>query len=457
MRVTDSAATLLLVLGSAAALAGGPKYVAGTSFFNPAVKGQPVHWSGGRLNYYVDRGPLNSGISNQQATAMVDAAAALWSAVPTAGVALVDRGQLNEDVNGSDVEIDALSQFAAPADVTPAAAGYPLAVIFDADGSVIDAVYGADASAPESCQFNGVFVWMDNVHPDATIGHAVILLNGLCAASPNLVAMMSFELERAFGRVLGLDYSQVNPGALTNGETGGTEGWPVMQPLSGVCGAMGGVCIPDPGVLRWDDIAALNRIYPVTAGNLAGFPGKQITAANTISIQGRVSFRTGYGMQGVNVVARPLDANGNPLYRYTVSFVSGGYFSGNHGNPVTGWDDANGNPLTLWGSDDPALQGYFDLSGIPLPPGVSSATYQITFESIDPALYLCRVGWPLLRRPGSALGHAERGHGSRPRRGQRADARRDCRRFGKRRRPGSYWRRESAAHIACKPVCGAGV
>ena len=30
-------------------------------------------------------------------------------------------------------------------------------------------------------------------------------------------------------------------------------------------------------------------------------------------------------MQGVNVVARPLDANGNQLYQYTVTFVSGGW------------------------------------------------------------------------------------------------------------------------------------
>ena len=101
--------------------------------------------------------------------------------------------------------------------------------------------------------------------------------------------MMSYELERAFGRVLGLDYSQVNPGALTNGETNGTLGWPVMQPLSGVCGPAGGACIPNPTVLRYDDIAALNRIYPITAANLASFPGKQLTAANTVSIQGTIS------------------------------------------------------------------------------------------------------------------------------------------------------------------------
>jgi len=50
----------------------------------------------------------------------------------------------------------------------------------------------------------------------------------------------------------------------------------------------------------------------------------------------------------VNVVARPLDASGNPLYQYTVTFVSGSYFNGNHGNPVTGWTDASGNLLTRW-------------------------------------------------------------------------------------------------------------
>ncbi len=92
-------------------------------------------------------------------------------------------------------------------------------------------------------------------------------------------------------------------------------------------------------------------------------------------------------MQGVNVVARPLDANGNPLYQYTVTAVTGALFSGNHGNPVTGFTDASGNLLTMWGSNDPALQGSFDLSGIPLPPGVTTATYQITFEAIDP-LYI---------------------------------------------------------------------
>jgi hypothetical protein len=368
-------------------MAGGPKYVAGTSFFNPAVIGQPVQWAGGQINYYVDQGPLSSFVSNQQATAMVDAAAALWSAVPTAGVTLTDIGPLNEDVSGANIAVNASGAITAPADVTPAATNYPLAVIYDADGSVINAIFGATTSQPDACQNNGVHVWMDNLNPDATIAHAVIILNGLCATNSGMLEMMSFELERAFGRVLGLDFSQVNPGATANGETGGTQGWPIMEPLSGACGASGGDCIPDPTVLRYDDIAALNRIYPITAANLANFPGKQLTAPSTISIQGEVAFRTGYGMQGVNVIARPLDANGNPLFQYTVTAVTGASFSGNHGNPVTGFSDASGNPLTMWGSNDPSLQGSFDLSGIPLPPGVTTASYRVTFEAVDP-LYI---------------------------------------------------------------------
>lgn len=369
------------------ALAGGPKYIAGTTYFNAAVLGQPLRWAGGRVNYYVDQGPLSSTVTNTQATAMVDAAAALWNAVPTAGVTLTDMGALNEDVNGSNIQVNSSSQIIAPADITPAATNYPIAVIYDSDGSVIDAIFGATTSQPNACQNNGVYVWLDNFNTDATFAHGVILLNGLCATNANMLEMMTWELERAFGRILGLDDSQVNPQAVTNNEEGGTLGWPVMEPMSGACGASGGACIPDPTVLRYDDIAALSRLYPITSTNLANFPGKQLTAANTISIQGTVSFRTGYGMQGVNVVARPLDANGNPLYQYTVTAVTGALFNGNHGNPVTGWDDTNGNLLTNWGSNDASLQGFFDLSGIPLPPGVTTANYQITFEAIDP-LYI---------------------------------------------------------------------
>jgi len=377
-------------------LAGGPRWVAGVSYFSPAVLGQPVVWQSGQVQYFVDQGPLGP-LSNSSATAMVDAAAALWSAVPTAAVTLTDAGNLAEDVNGGNVVSssgtggNALS-FAAPSDITPYAIGSPIAVIFDSDGSVINALEGQGASTPTDCEQNSLLVWVDNMSNNATLAHGIIVLNGLCATSPNLLAMMSYQLQRAFGQLLGLDFSQVNDQALnmSANATNAALAWPVMQPINHECGPTGGTCIPNPGALRLDDIAALNRLYPVTAGNLAAFPGKVLTAANTASIQGTIRFPSGQGMQGVNVVARPLDTNGNPLYQYTVTFVSGAYFAGNHGNPVTGWTDSYGNLLDRFGSNDPALEGFFDLSGIPLPPGISTANYQISFEAVN-SLYIDSV------------------------------------------------------------------
>ena len=74
------AVAFVLSTGSCGALAGGPKFVAGVSFFNPGAKGQPVHWANGQVRYFVDQGPLNSQISNSDAIAMVDAAAAVFEA-----------------------------------------------------------------------------------------------------------------------------------------------------------------------------------------------------------------------------------------------------------------------------------------------------------------------------------------------------------------------------------------
>ncbi len=365
--------------------AGGPKYVAGSTYFNSGLMGQPIHWKNGQLNYYVDQGALSGYLNNSQARAMVDAAAADWSAIPTAGITLTDSGELNEDVNGGNI-IFTGGAITAPADVTPGATGYPVSVIFDVDGSVIDAIFGMGASDPTNCNSDSVFEWLDNLNTDTTIAHAVILLNGLCATNANQQAMMSANLERAFGRVLGLDFAQVT----AVGSNGKGTNWAVMQPPPGVFA---------PGLTTplLDDVAALNRIYPITAANLASFPGKELTAANTISIQGVINFQTGVGMQGVNVVARPLDTNGNPMNQYGVSFVSGGYFRGNHGNAIVGFNDANGNALTNYGSTNAALQGFFDLSGIPLPPGMSTANYQISFEGINADNILMQSVGPYLQ------------------------------------------------------------
>jgi hypothetical protein len=275
-----------------------------------------------------------------------------------------------------------------PADIQSTATGTPVAVIYDADGSVIDALYGAGASSPLVCQNDGVLVSVDNFAPTGNIVHALILVNGLCATTTYQIANLQYELVRGFGRVLGLDWSQTNEEMFETGEfsTGGMAGWPVMHPIERLCNGGSGQCFTNPNALRNDDVAALNRLYPVTAANAGSFSGKTITSSATISVRGTIQFPSGQGMQGVNVVLQPL-ANGLPDLRYTVTAVSGAYFQGNAGNAVTGAVDGSGNALNRFGSDDPAFEGYFDLSGVPLPPGSTAAQYQLTFEALNP-LYL---------------------------------------------------------------------
>ena len=106
-------------------LAGGPKYVAGVSYFNPAVLGQPVHWAGGLVNYYVDQGPLNSS-SHQPAGhghggrrgGPVERGSHRRRHARRRGLA--ERGRERRQHPGRQ-----LRSFAQPADVTPSATNYP--------------------------------------------------------------------------------------------------------------------------------------------------------------------------------------------------------------------------------------------------------------------------------------------------------------------------------------------
>src|SRR5579859_3803042 len=132
-----SLAALLAVTLPLPLFAGGPRLVAGSTYFDPSAMGKPIHWASGQVNYYIDQGPLSASVSHDQAVAMVDAAAALWSGVPTAAVSLVNKGPLGEDVSGTNA-VPGNGNLAEPADVSPSATDHPIAVIFDSDGSVID-------------------------------------------------------------------------------------------------------------------------------------------------------------------------------------------------------------------------------------------------------------------------------------------------------------------------------
>jgi hypothetical protein len=96
----------LLALFLTSARAGGPKYVAGVSYFNPGLAGTPLTWSQGAITYYTDQGDLSSLLPGPAADAFVAAAFSQWTSIPIAMVTATHGGQLAEDVNGANVFVN---------------------------------------------------------------------------------------------------------------------------------------------------------------------------------------------------------------------------------------------------------------------------------------------------------------------------------------------------------------
>src|SRR6058998_2093948 len=94
-------ACVVLLCGIASA--GGPEYVAGTSYFDPTTKGMPLVWAQGIVNYYTDHGDLSAILPGPSADSFVASSFGLWTSIPTAAVAAAHAGQLAEDVNGTSV------------------------------------------------------------------------------------------------------------------------------------------------------------------------------------------------------------------------------------------------------------------------------------------------------------------------------------------------------------------
>src|SRR5271163_3124096 len=155
-------------------------------------------------------------------------------------------------------------------------------------------------------------------------------------------------------------------------------GFPVMHFTDPVTCVPITVCYANPYQVAPDDMAALSRLYPA------------IPAAATARVYGSAYFVNHTGaeaqpMQGVNVVARWINPSTNlPSDAYGASSISGFLFTGNAGNPITGLYDPLGNPYNEFGSSDEALEGFFDLGGLPIPNGASTAQYQLSIEALDP-------------------------------------------------------------------------
>ena len=371
--------------------AGGPKCVAGTSYFDPTMTGQALTWPQGVITYYTDQGDLSPILANASANSLVAGAFGVWTSVPTAALVATSPGSLAEDVNGTNVAVNADGTISMPGDIQSMATGTPVGIVYDYDGRVTDALLGTGAGGSSQCFFNAVFGGNDSYGSWAAYQHALIVINGQCAQQASQLNDVEYRLVRVIGGVLGLGWSQLNVNVQTGAPYPSSDdyaGFPVMHYIDPWNCAPITLCYPNPDKLSMDDVAAVSRLYPVTAQNQSSFPGKQNFSSATARVHGSVYFTDAHGnrtqpMQGVNVVARWIDpVTRLPSRRYAASSVSGFLFRGDGGNPITGFDDSIGDPLGEWGSTDSSLEGFFDLAG--LQPPTTGAQYQLTVEGLDP-------------------------------------------------------------------------
>ncbi len=353
----------LLCLMAALAFASGPRYVTGPPFFT-APAGQPIGWKQANLTYFTDTGDLSATVSNADANTLVAAAAASWN-VSVANITLSSGGSLAEHVSGQNSYLGA-NGVVFPSDVMASnSANIPLAIVYDADGSVTDLLLGVGASQPSSCRQNAVTESVDGFDPAGYITHAIVILNGLCTASdPSAQLEMQYKLERVFGRVLGLAWSQTNDNVFTGTPTptyNQAMNWPIMHPIDILCGPYSYQCLPSPFQLRPDDVAGLVNLYPVSAGNMSA--GKQASLTAALGAEGNVTFPTGQGMEGVNVLIR-RSANGEPADTwFENSAVTGATFRRSTRSPFVPGDTTT---LGSMGSTDATLAGFYSVAYIPI-------------------------------------------------------------------------------------------
>ena len=361
-------ALLLAVLGSSAN-AEAPRWVTGPPYFTSA-SGTPVIWYTTTPLYFTDPGDLSATVNHAAADAMVAAAAGIWN-VPTSAMEIAYGGALAEHVSAAN-SYGSSGGLVFPTDVRSANyAAIQIAVIYDSDGSVTDLLLGGGASNPAECRQNGVTESVDSITPAGLIQHAILVLNGLCTGSaPAQQLQMQYQLERAFGRVLGVGWSQTNDNVFTGKPQPTTlqaQHWPIMHPIDIVCGLYTYQCLPQPFALRDDDVAAISSLYGMVVlygePSTPPMPGKVWSYDQASQVSGAVSFPTGEGMQGVNVVVERMQGGMSaPQPWYDVSSVSGFLFQQNSGNPVTG---ATSGMAASMGSPEGPVEGLYTLGWVP--------------------------------------------------------------------------------------------
>ena len=272
----------LVVLGaSSVARAGGPNYLDYVGGYAKWNTSQPIPFT-------VDNGPLKKLgntvlISRDVGRQIIDEETGRWTNVPTSTLILQDSGFLDVDVTVNNIS----------AVLNDASIINP--VIFDADGSIITALYGASA-ADSILGYAGATRFVGD-----EIRNGQVVLNGTQASASGLSGVgFRQTVTHELGHLVGLDHTL---GLYSNWVNGNLADVPMMFPI-GIDGATS-----DPIT---DDIAWLSWLYPT-----------QELSQTTGTIRGNIYWLRPGGpiFQGANVEAIPAIPDGNGGFTQSTSNV----------------------------------------------------------------------------------------------------------------------------------------
>ncbi len=217
----------LLALAALGAQAGGPRVVC-------ASNNAPIKFPGtGTVNLNYDLGPLGAR-SKAQADAFVTSSVAIWSNVPTATF-VFGRGQdLGEDVTTANLTTYYPNTAANTADgLNP--------VIYDTDGSIIDAIFGVGTK-------NNLLGFATTRFANCLYTEGAIFVSGFKPVSDTTLGVV---FAHEVGHLIGLDHTQLD----NSQGIASTGNYPLMYPIANRTSV----------TLHEDDIAAVSLLYPEPA------------------------------------------------------------------------------------------------------------------------------------------------------------------------------------------------
>jgi hypothetical protein len=359
--------------------AGGPLVVGGPT---SSIDGQPYTWNTATpIQYRVDPGPMSATVSNAAGLTRVQILFNHWHDVLTANISYVNAGPIlatGAYTQGTDVRT--ATQFNAISASCDAGTQSP--IVFDADGTLFDSLFGANS---------GVIGFAGPCSLEPSTGRirtGFAALNGKYADGVSGFTAEQFDeaMTHEFGHFSGLDHSQINVDVF-NQQPGNCDaetlaGLPLMFPIA-FCQARSSVGLP---IIPPDDAAWISKLYPGPAFN-----------TNYGIISGLILFSDGNSQaQGVNVIARRVDdpntaTNESRTRAYSV--VSGYVFTSNPGQPITGTNSGSS-----FGTRNPLKIGYYE---IPVPPGTYTVQVESIFQAFDDGSSVGPLG-PPVPNPGLA-------------------------------------------------------